>query len=252
MKFLLTSVAIVIMIAACGSSPVEQEKSRGDSAAAINVQLGYAYMEQGNLVLAKEKFERAEKQNPRDANVQSALAMLYDRLGKADEVDRHFRIALRLAPQDPDISNNYAVYLCRNGRVEEGVRRFLVAAENPLYRTPDAAYTNAGVCLRNAGRLDDAEANFKKALQLRPNSAEAAYQFADLQFARGRVKDARNQVDQYLAAFNATPDLLLLGVRAAHTLGDRLAAERYARRLRVEFPDSAQVRAIPRLDQNPG
>jgi type IV pilus assembly protein PilF len=252
MKLLATSAAMAMLLGGCGGSPIQPEKSRGDNAAAINVQLGYAYLQQGNLSLAKEKFERAETQNPRDPNVHSALAILYERLGKTKEVDEHFRTALRLAPHNPEISNNYAVYLCRNGRTEEGLRRFRTAAEDPLYRTPDSAYTNAGVCLRNAGRLDDAEANFKRALLLRPNSAEAAYQFSDLQFTRGRVKDARTQVDQYLASYDATPELLLLGVRTAHALGDRLAAEKYARRLRVEFPGSAQVRAIPSLDQNPG
>jgi len=42
------------------------------------------------------------------------------------------------------VVNNYAVYLCQNGRTDEGVRRFEEAAHNALYRTPEAAYTNAG------------------------------------------------------------------------------------------------------------
>jgi type IV pilus assembly protein PilF len=211
-----------------------------------------AYLQRGDLAVAKEKLERAEKQNPRDPNVHSALALLYERLGKPEQVDAHYRTAARLAPQNPDILNNYAVFLCKNGRTEEGVKRFLEAARNPLYRTPEAAYTNVGVCLRKANRLDEADNNFKRALQVRPNFAEAAYQLSDLQFGRGQLSDARTRVDQYLAAFNATPDLLLLGVRTAHALGDRLAAEKYARRLRVEFPGSQQVRALPDLNRNPG
>ena len=100
MKFLLSGAVAAVLVAACGNSPIEPEKSRGDNAAAINVQLGYAYLQQGNLALAKEKFERAEKQNPRDANVHNALALLYERLGKPKEVEAHYRAALHLAPHE--------------------------------------------------------------------------------------------------------------------------------------------------------
>jgi len=252
MKARFTAVVGALLVAGCGSSPVEPETSRSDNAAALNEQLGMAYLRQGNLAVAKEKLERAVKQNPRNANVHSTLALLYEQLGKPALVDEHYRAAVRLAPQNSDISNNYAVFLCRSGRTEEGVRRFLEAAANRLYRTPEAAYTNAGVCLRQAKRLDEAEANFKRAVQARPNFAEAAYQLADLQFERGHPNEARAQVDRYLSAFEATPDLLLLGVRVAHSQGDRLTAEKYARRLRVEFPGSPQMRAIPELNRNPG
>ena len=242
----------VVILAGCTGGPVERETSKTDNAAALNAQLGMAYLRQGNLEVAKEKLERAEKQNPRDPDVHSALALLYERINKPELVEQHYRTAVRLAPQNSDFSNNYAIYLCKTGKSEEGVRRFLEAARNPLYRTPEAAYTNAGVCLRNAKRYAEADANFKRALQSRPNYSEAVYQLGDLQIAQGQPQEARAQVERYLAAFNATPDLLLLGVRAAQATGDRLAAEKYARRLRVEFPGSQQARAIPELSQNPG
>jgi Tfp pilus assembly protein PilF len=89
--------------------------------------------------------------------------------------------------------------------------------------------------------------NFQRALKARPGFAEAAFQLGDLDIERGRPADTRVQVDRYLAAFDATPDLLLLGVRAAHAQGDRAALEKYAQRLRVEFPGSQQTRAIPEL-----
>src|SRR5690606_29986184 len=137
-------------------------------------------------------------------------------------------------------------------RTEEGVRRFLEAARNPLYSTPEAAYTNAGVCLRQSKRADEAVEMFKRALDARPNFAEAAFQLGELEFERGRYADARMQIDRYLGAFRPTPDLLLLGVRVARATGDRLGEERYARKLRVEFPESEQVRALAELKRNPG
>src|SRR5256884_9672028 len=86
--------------------------------------------------------------------------MLFERMHNPDKADAEFRTSLRLAPHDPQVVNNYAVYLCQNGRTEEAVRRFEEAAHNALYRTPEAAYTNAGVCLRAAKRDEEARADF--------------------------------------------------------------------------------------------
>jgi type IV pilus assembly protein PilF len=241
----------VLAMTACASSSSGPHTKQHD-AASYNVQLGIAYLHQGDLAIAKDKLDRALKQNPADPNVHSALALLYERLGKPDQADDEFRTALRLGPHDPDILNNYAIYLCRSGRTEDGVKHFQEAATNALYRTPEAAYTNAGVCLRGAKRDLEAGQKFKQALSIRPNYAEAAYQLVDLDFTRGELHDARTQLDRYLSSFDATPDLLLLGVRVTRALGDRLAAEKYARRLRLDFPRSDQAHALSELDRNPG
>ena len=144
------------------------------------------------------------------------------------------------------------MYLCRTGRTDEGVKRFEEAAHNALYRTPEAAYTNAGVCLRGAKRDTQAAMSFQRALQVRPNFAEAAYQLADLDFQRGEVREARETVDRFLSSFEATPDLLLLGVRITSKQGDRLAQEKFARKLRMDYPSSDQARALAELGRNPG
>ena len=116
--------------------------------------------------------------------------MLQDRLGHPDQADKEFKAALSLGPRNPDVLNNYAVYLCRSGRADEGVKAFEEAAHNALYRTPEAAYTNAGVCLRGAKRDTQAAMSFQKALQVKPNFAEAAYQLADLDFRRGEIQSS--------------------------------------------------------------
>lgn len=241
-------------VCACVSNapPRLKQTPKPDTASAVNTQLGIEYLKRGDLPLAKEKLERAAKENPRDPNVHMALALLNDRLREPAKADAEFRTALRLSPKNPEITNNYAVFLCQSKRYEEGVKRFLESAGNPLYQTPEAAYTNAGVCSRAAGRNDEALQAFTHALQIRPNFAEAAYQLSDLQFTTGQTKEAGERVDQFLSYFAATPELLLLRVRIARASGDRLALERFARRLRNDFPDSEQSRQLADVLRNPG
>ena len=229
-----------------------QRAANEHDAAIYNTQLGLGYLNQGNIPVAKERLDRALSENPKDPNVHSALAMLYDRAGDAKKADAEFRSALGIAPRDPDIQNNYAVYLCRTGRTADGVRYFEMAAHNPAYRTPEAAYTNAGVCLRSAKQDEKAKPYFAHALELRPNFAEAAFQLSELEFQGGHLAEARTQIDTFVQAFKATPDLLLLGVRVTRALNDRIAAQRYAQKLRMDFPDSDQAKVLAELDRNRG
>jgi type IV pilus assembly protein PilF len=241
---------LALLLAACASNSHQKEKTH--DAAVYNVQLGLAYMNQGELERAKDKLDRALSQDPNNADVHSARATLFARLGEKEKADGEFRAALRLAHQDPRMVNNYAVYLCQNGRTDEGVKRFLEAARNPMYPTPEAAYTNAGVCLRSAKRDEEARTNFLHALQLRPNFAEAQFQLANLQLDHGELAAARAGIDNYIGTYNATADLLLLAVRVARAQGDRLAAQRYARKLQLDFPNTDQARALAALDHNQG
>jgi type IV pilus assembly protein PilF len=228
-----------------GRKPLKQEDPQL-TAARSNVQLGTAYLKQGNYAVAKDKLERALKQNPRDPDVHTSLGLLYDRTGDLKLADKHFREALRMAPERPDVGNNYAIYLCKNGRVDEGVARFTEVAANKYYRTPEVALTNAGVCLRGAKRLDDAEQKFTGAIKARPNYSEATVQLADLYLERAQLVEARRVVDTYLNAFRPNADVLYAAVTVARAAKDRLAEEKYSRTLRLEFPDSSQARALKR------
>jgi type IV pilus assembly protein PilF len=228
-----------------GNKPLKRENP-DITAAKYNVQLGTAYLQKGNYSLAKEKLERSLKQNPKDPDVHTSLALLYDRTGSPRLADKHFQEALRLAPDKPDLINNYGIYLCKNGRTDEGVERFVTVAANKFYQTPEVALTNAGVCLREAKRLDDAEQKFIGAIRARPNYSEATVQLAGLNVEKGDVVMAKRVVDTYLNAFRPSPDVLYAAVGVARAAKDKMNEEKYSRALRLDFPDSPQARALKR------
>lgn len=245
--------AFGLLASACTTDgpPVQRQNSK-HAAAEANLQLGVAYMQQGNFVVAKDKLERAAKQKPDDPKIHMALGMLNERIANPKQADSHYATAVRLAPDDPEVQNNYAVYLCQSGRTDEGVKRFEQAAKNPMYRTPEAAYGNAGVCQRAAKRYEDASRNFARALQIRPNYMEAAFQLADMRLEQGEFQQAINIVDRYTETLRPTPDMLYLGVRIARASGDSAAEARYSRRLRTDFPNSEQTRSLQSSARNPG
>lgn len=216
-------------------------------AARANVQLGVAYIQQGNLAVAKEKLERALKQAPRSVDVHTAMAFLYERLDKPQKAEEEYETAMKLAPASSDVRNNYAVFLCGHGKVDKALVQFGIAAKDRLYATPWAALTNSAVCLRSVKRGAEAVRPLDEAIKLRPDYAPAVYEMADLQLELGAPGVAGQAVDRFLAIGIVSPDVLLIGVRAALARDDRTAAQVYVRRLRRDFPDSAQTRALPQL-----
>jgi type IV pilus assembly protein PilF len=180
------------------------------------------------------------------------MALLDERLGKDKDADKEYRTALELDSHDPAMLNNYAVFLCSHERADEGVRYFEQAASNPLYPTPWAAYTNAGVCMRAVHRDADAAQRFARALRANPAYSEAVYQASDLDLQQQKLPDARFRIDVFLLTNPATPDLLLLAYRIAQAQNDATAQQRYGARLAQEFPNSDQAHALAASKINPG
>jgi len=238
--------ALVVVAAAlslCVPAAGAQEKqSDREKAAAINAELAITYMKQDNLRAAREKADRALEQNSRSPEVQMAAGFVYDRLGEDKKAGGHFEQAVKLGGKDnPDVLNNAAVFQCRKGNKKRGEELFLQAAASPLYRMPEVAFANAGHCARADGRPKDAERYFRQALARNPNMPDPLLSLADIQREAGNNMQARAFVQRYHEAAPATAQSVWLGYRIERGAGDAAAAEEYARRLRMEFPTSAEA-----------
>lgn len=231
------------LLAGCTSTSDAPEVSEKD-AARFNVQLGMNYMQRGDLEAAREKLERAVKQDPSLPAAHAALGILYERAGDVPRAHDHLRRATRLTPDDPSLLNNYGGFLCRQGEFKEGIRHFEMAAGNAFYRSPEVALANAGVCARRIPDPEQAENFFRRALDVNRNHAEALLQLADLSLETGRAMQARAFLQRYEAVGPVTPYSLELGQRIETAAGDWRAADDYANRLRKEFPDSRESRSL--------
>ena len=248
-RFVLVAAAILAAGCTTTGDTVDGRQVDEKEAAHANMQLGMAYLQQGNLVAAKEKLDRAEQQDPRSFEVHWALASLSERLLQPGEADRHYQAALRLAPQNGEVSNTYGVFLCRSGKVAPALKLFDEAFNNQLYTTPWAAATNAAICLRSDKRDADAVPYLERALIRRPDYAAAVVELADVQLLLNKPDAARVAIDRFLAIGRKSPDVYLVAVRVALKQGDRVAADTYARLLRRDFPNSPQSRELQQLLQ---
>lgn len=240
--------AMALLVGCVTTSDTDSGSSPTD-AARYNVQLGLEYLNQGRRDLAMEKLQRAVEQDPRSAEARMALAYAYNHYGDADRADEHYSRALRLDDDNPDVRNTYGAFLCQHGRLQEAERHFLAAARNGEYTTPEVAWTNAGICAEREPDLDKAERYYREALNIDSRHADALWQMAQLAFNRDNALSARGFVQRYLEVAPRSAESMWLGYQVETALDDTVAAQRYARVLRDDFPNSEQARLLQEAER---
>lgn len=207
-------------------------------------QLGAGYLQKNRLELAQENLAKALKINRNSKDGLHYSALLEERLGNMQKADGLFKRAMQLDGKNPELLNNYGSHLCKQGQYKSAVAAFTAALKDPLYQTPEYAYTNAGICLHTAKIPQQAEGYYRKALEHNPNFPLALYQMAELEYARGENAKAQAFLYRYNERAQNTAETLLLCYKINRALSDSTAAEQCASNLMAQFPNSAEAKQI--------
>jgi type IV pilus assembly protein PilF len=220
--------------------------------ARLNLELGIGYLRQNELEQARTKLEKSIQNNPDNPDAHRTLGLVYERMGELESAEKEYRIALRQAPDAPDVMEQLAVYLCLHGDVDEALKLFNRAVEIPLNPQRYVIYTNAGTCVKRQENLELAETYLRRALELNVQYATALLQMSDVAYRRENFLQSRAFVERYLTAADPSPAVLWLAYRVENALGDKLAADNFAKRLLRNFPRSAEARELLEQRRNAG
>jgi tetratricopeptide (TPR) repeat protein len=189
---------------------------------------GYAYPDVYNLLAlclalverpleALAAFDRAIALNPRYVEAHLNRAVLLSALGRDDDAQDGFEAAHRLGGPD-----------------ESG---FPVVVANRLAN----AHASLGAHYRDAGALDEAIAQFARALELRPGFPDIRLAHARALVERGRHEEAATSLDALLAANPRNLDALLLRGLTAYLQEDLETAGTYWNRAAEAHPAEPRV-----------
>jgi len=233
-KTLTTFVILMLSLTACSTNKSKPTPKKSE-AASYNARLGAEYTRKGRLNLANDKLLKALDQNPDSAEANHYYALLQQKLGLNQKADTHFRKALSITPKNPDLLNNYGSYLCQNGQYLSASEHFMAAINDPLYTTPEFAYTNAGICIKKSGDTAKAEEYFRKSLAVSPTFASALYQMATIKFEQGDYTRAQAFLQRYHEKNPEVSESLSLCVKINRRLGDLNAAGQCRSKLAGRF-----------------
>jgi type IV pilus assembly protein PilF len=210
----------------------------------IKTDLAAGYYERGQFDTALEVLDEAQKIDPNYARTYDIYGLTYTMLGEREKAEANFRRALALGPNDPSIRANWGAFLCTTGRERESIPEFEQAVRDPLFKSPEIAYINAGKCTAALGDPKKADEYFRRALTASPGNATASYQLALLAYKEARLDDARFWIRPLMQQGNARPDALFLGMCVERKLGDRQAELSYASQLKNRYPDAPETKQV--------
>jgi len=225
-----------VFLTACSSVGVKSDKASN-----VNADLGIRYLQAGRLQLANEKLQKALQQSPNSPIANHYFAILQQRLGNNIKAEKHFQKAVNLKPKDPEIRNNYGSFLCDNGQAQAAIQQFSSAINDPLYRTPEFAYTNAGICLRKTGDDTKAEEYFRNALRKKNAFPSALLEMASLYSDRQEYPRAQAFMSRYESVGKSTPKALELCSIINLKMNDIAKSESCKSALLRIFPESAEA-----------
>jgi tetratricopeptide (TPR) repeat protein len=205
----------------------------------LDPQFAMGYRSTGEVLLAMdrvnqaiESLERSAMLSSRDGGVFAALAQAHRRAGNTERAGHMARLArdlehvddlgadsTRMRPPDPDdLAAEYGIAKTRvgSGQYEQalpGLRKYARFTPND----PDV-YVYMATCHRALDQLDDAEANAKRALELKSDSVSARLELAAVCIKREKLREGMEHVEhaKRFAPGNAKIDEWIADVLIQH------------------------------------
>jgi Flp pilus assembly protein TadD len=179
----------------------------------VHYHLGQLLFAQSNFNEARSEMEESLRSQPRNGEYHSQYACVLERLGLKEQAGAEHAVATDLAPRSGRLHYEYAMFLFRDEKFDQAIREFETALKyNPnhpeahyhlgraLYQKGDfegakvhyletarldpraPVHDGLGAVYFRLGQTSEAIAQFKEALRLNPDDAEAA---ENLRFAEG-------------------------------------------------------------------
>ncbi|MEW8506317.1 MAG: type IV pilus biogenesis/stability protein PilW [Candidatus Thiodiazotropha sp.] len=219
-------------------------REKRNSPAKIYVEMGMAYMRDGQSAVALQKLKKALEVDEKSAEANNVIAILYEQLGETDRAGIHFDRAIELDGRDPYIRNARGSYNCRLARYDAALIDFEEALANPLYPTPWVAMTNAGLCVERSGDEVKAENFYRRALSANASYPVALFQMAEVSLQQEKDLSARAYLERYHSEVKPTAASLWLGIQIEKRLRDLAKSTEYRNRLLKVFPDAPEVQLL--------
>jgi eukaryotic-like serine/threonine-protein kinase len=181
------------------STNLDRALHLNDRLAVSYVSLGRLHTGLGQFDLALQEFQKALAINPRDPDVLSGTASVYEHMGRTADAEAEYKKAIALRPDYWDSYNSLGGFYDRQQEYPEAVAQYKKVIE----LTPDnaAAYSNLGaeyMSIGDAASNQLAESALKKSIEIAPTYAGYA-NLGDFYLGLARYDDAAKATRQALA-----------------------------------------------------
>jgi type IV pilus assembly protein PilF len=251
-----TLFACAILLAACattgkstvgdGELATSSDQTSAQKRAAINLQLAVGYYQRNEFEVALDKIKQSLLADPDYAEAYSMRGLIYMQMNETHLPDENFQHALKLGPNNGEFSNNYGWFLCQNGRAAESIAYFDAAVRARNYPAPAKALDNAGMCSLKLNDHAAAERYFLRAFQVDPGNTKVNANLARMYYERQDYEHAKFYIGRVIKSDVHDADVLWLGAKIAHKMGDRMTESAIGTQLQRYQPNSLEYASYQR------
>lgn len=182
----------------------------GKTKAGIYTSLGTAYLQDGHPRQAIRELQKATQIDNNYADAYNVMGLAYGQLAQNALARQAFEQALAIDAKNPEYRNNFGAFLVNTGDYRAAIAQLKQATADPLYSTPQFAWTNLAQAYAGLKNPQAARNALNRALYLLPNYPPALQILADMDFKAGRADAAYSHLQVVLAQEPDNANALLL------------------------------------------
>jgi hypothetical protein len=162
---------------------------------------GNTYVELKQHDLAIADFTKAIKCNPKYVKALFNRGCVYHDLNRLEEAIDDYQRVLKIQPNFPEATNNLGAALLHFHKFDLALEMYTMGlAMNPP--VPEAYLNNRALILQQLGRVEEALADYNKALEIKPDLADAQFNRAMCLLALGDKQSYAEGWKAYESRFN--------------------------------------------------
>jgi type IV pilus biogenesis/stability protein PilW len=169
--YTLLCVAFIMLLSACATTT----KSDNIKKAEAHFKIGVSHLSKNDLKQAFIELQKAIKLDPEQKESLNYLGYISTRFKKYDEAIAYYKKAIAVAPDYSEALNNLGVTYLEMEEWDEAIDYFKMALDNPIYSTPEKAYSSTGFAYYKKQDYQKAGEAIQEALKRDPDFPYAIY-----------------------------------------------------------------------------
>ena len=153
-------------------------------------QLGVSYLNEDKVQMAYVEFQKAIELDPNNKDVLNALGIIYLKFDDLQKAKNSFLKAVSIDPDFSEANNNLGGTYGKMGMWSDAVNSFKTALKNPIYKSPERAYSNLGNAYYRMRRIEESIEAYKEAIKRNPDYYPSYYGLALCYNIKGQYGDA--------------------------------------------------------------
>ncbi|MGI9322778.1 MAG: type IV pilus biogenesis/stability protein PilW [Pseudomonadales bacterium] len=243
MKLWLTLTAAILLTGCAAGGKAPQTQVEPAAALQKQLELGAAYLRQGDYPQARSKLNRALEIDPESGAAFTTLGLLFQLEGEDDLADEYFQTALKHEPELAQARNNYGVFLLSRQRYQQAIQQLQAASEDRFYANRASVFENLGRAYLELEDSPAAQQAFRKATQLNPKQSPALLALAELLFDQRDYTEAGDLYQRHARLSPQSAQGLWLCVRLARVFRQNAKEADCSQTLGDVFPASREYEA---------